>query len=200
MIDFLLAYKTHPDAYKVNSVLLAEFIQAMTAVGELTRWTIALIGGGDGDPYEIAGGISVDMLKRGNNGPHENRYSIGRLLSPRDEAIDLDAAAWAAALAATRAAWHADPARSGEQTPPESPNGPAIRKIRGFGADGVAAHPERGVLLLYVLDPRPEWTLLPRGSPPVIAFGASFPSSNSGRKVEYKVNNILWELEYGSAE
>lgn len=29
VIDFLNAYKTHPDAYKVNSVLLAEFITRM---------------------------------------------------------------------------------------------------------------------------------------------------------------------------
>jgi len=37
-------------------------------------------------------------------------------------------------------------------------------------------------------------------TPPVIAFGISFPGSNSGLKVEYKVNNVLWEQEYGSAE
>ena len=28
----------------------------------------------------------------------------------------------------------------------------------------------------------------------------SFPGSNRGEKVEYKVNNVLWEQEYGSAD
>ena len=46
--DFLTAYRTHPEAYRVNSALLAEFIGSMVAVGELTDWTIALIGGGRG--------------------------------------------------------------------------------------------------------------------------------------------------------
>ena len=198
--DFLNAYRTHPDAYKVNSVLLSEFIQTLNGDNELTNWTVALIGGGDGGKCEIVEGIDVEMLKRSDNGPHENRYSIGRLLSPRDEAIDLDANAWNAALEMTRTAWHADPARGEARTPPDTPNGPSIRRIRGFGAEGVSAHPERGLLLLYVLDPRKEWTRLPEGAPPVVAFGASFPGSDSGRKIEYKCNNVLWEMEYGSAE
>jgi hypothetical protein len=35
---------------------------------------------------------------------------------------------------------------------------------------------------------------------PVVAFGISFPGSRSGVTVEYKVNNVLWEQEYGAAE
>lgn len=200
VVDFLAAYRTHPEAYKVNSALLAEFVQSMAAAGELTHWTVAVIGGGEGGACEICSGVRVDMLKRVNNGPYENRYSIGRLMSPRDEAIDLDETAWVSALAATRDSWHADPARLRESKEPETPNGPAVRKVRGFGADGVAPHPERGVLLLYVLDPMKADAGFPAGTPPVIAFGVSFPGSNSGLKVEYKVNNVLWEQEYGPAE
>lgn len=200
VVDFLVAYRTHPEAYKVNSALLTEFVQSMASAGELTRWTIAVIGGGEGTPCEICDGVRVDMLKRASNGPYENRYSIGRLMSPRDEAIDLDETAWEAALAATRESWHADPARLRESKEPDAPNGPAVRKIRGFGAEGVAAHPERGVLLLYALDPLKADAGFPTGTPPIIAFGVSFPGSDSGLKVEYKVNNILWEQEYGPAE
>ena len=199
IIDFLSAYKTHPDAYKVNSALLAEFIQSMRTAGELTRWTVAVIGGGEGDHCEIADGLRFNMLKRANNSPHENRYSIGRLMSPRDEAIDLDEAAWEAALSLTREAWHADPARLQDKEP-EIANGPAVRKIRGFGAEGVTPHPERGVLLLYALDPLKAEAGFPEGTPPVISFGISFPGSDAGLKVEYKVNNVGWELEYGPAE
>lgn len=200
VIDFFSAYKTHPEALKVNSTLLSEFVQSMASTGELTSWTVVLIGGGEGASWEAVDGIRVDMLKRASSGQHESRYSIGRLLSPRDEAIDLDDAAWTAALKITRDAWKADAARLRDLGEPESPNGPAIRKIRGFGADGVSAHPERGVLLLYALDPLKAGPEFPSNTPPVIAFGVSFPGSNSGQKVEYKVNNVLWEQEYGPAE
>lgn len=205
VIDFLIEYKTHPEAHKVNSLLLADFIRSLVAEGELTRWTIALIGGGEGARLELQEGISVKMLQRATHGAHTDRYSIGRLMSPRDEAIDLDEAAWNAALAATRAAFHADPARNAsdkEPNVPDVPNGPAIRRIRGFGAEGVAPHPERGVLFLYALDPEHAegGAGLPKGAPPVIAFAISFPGSQSGTKVEYKINNVLWEREYGAAD
>ena len=35
---------------------------------------------------------------------------------------------------------------------------------------------------------------------PIVAFGASFPTSASGVKVEYKVDHLLWETEYGPAD
>lgn len=200
-MEFFSSYRTHPEAYKVNSSLLAEFIHSLNSVGELTKWTVALIGGGEGQSCRIGDGITVDMLKRANNAPYDDRYSIGRLMSPRDETIDLEENEWIAALAATRDAWHADPARlKGGKEPPDAPNGPSIRKIRGFGADGVPAHPEKGLLLLYVLDPQRADAGFPGDTPPVVAFGVSFPGSNSGVKVEYKVNNVLWEQEYGPAE
>jgi hypothetical protein len=198
--DFLMAYRTHPEAYRVNSALLSEFIRSMVAVGELTHWTIALIGGGQGSNLDIANGITVSMLQRTSESGNENRYSIGRLMSPRDEAIDLDEPEWIAALSATREAWRADPARLKTGKEPDAPSGPAVRKIRGFGADGIQAHPERGVLALYALDPLKADAKFPEGTPPIIAFGVSFPGSNSGLKVEYKVNNVLWEQEYGPAD
>jgi hypothetical protein len=64
-------------------------------------------------------------------------------MSPRDEAIDLDEPAWNAALTVTRETWKADPGRFRDRQPPEAPNGPAIRRVRGLGAPGVPLlHPE----------------------------------------------------------
>lgn len=201
-VAFLQSYKTHPEAHKVNGLLLAEFITSMTKRGELTHWTVALIGGGEGKRFDFGNNITVDMLKRSSNADHVDRYSIGRLLSPRDESIDLDKAEWSAALSVTRAAWHADPAKLHDtKEPPDSPSGHAIRRIRGFGVPPeIPAHPERGVLFLYVLDPQKASAGFAEDAPPIVAFGISFPSSDAGVKVEYKVNNVLWEQEYGSAE
>jgi hypothetical protein len=203
VIEFLLNYRTHPEAHKVNSLLLAEFIQSMMECVELTEWAVAVIGGGEGESLSLRNDIVIDMIKRKVKGEHEDRYSIGRLMSPRDEAIDLDEFAWDAALAITRSAWHADPGRREDSEEPVTPNGPAIRKVRGFGAPGVSAHPERGVLFLYVLDPQQAEAGFPADFPPIVGFAISFPGSNSGLKVPYKVNNVLWkqwEQEYGSAE
>jgi hypothetical protein len=205
VVDFLLAYRTHPAAYRVNSAMLAEFVKSMAGVGELTAWTVVVIGVASGTRFSLLPGVDVGMSKRTENNQIKDRYSIGRLLDPEDEAIDLTKEEKQAALSATRAAWKPDPARLHDAKEPVIPNGPAIRLIRGFGADGVPAHPERGLLLLYILDPKkaaPENqdSLFVDGSPPVIAFAISFPASDSGVKVEYKVNNILWEQEYGAAD
>ena len=202
--EFLRSYRTHPSAYKCNSSFLAEFIESMVTTGELTNWTIALIGAdedrGRGRPQPVVPGITIKMLQRKQESLDANRYSIGRLMSPRDEGIELDETEWNMALNITRHAWHADPARLKANKEPDVPSGVAIRKLRGFGATSIAARPDNGLLAIYALDPRLAEAGFPDDTPPIVAFGISFPGSNSGLKVEYKVNNVLWELEYGPAE
>jgi len=197
VIEFLATYRTHPDAHKVDSRLLTEFIQSMAAAGELTNWTVALIGGGKGGEETLRDGIKVQMLERSPKSMEPDRYSIGRLMSPRDEAIDLDEPAWKAALEFTRHSWQGDSGRNQDRDLPDTPNGPSIRRVRGLGADGVPAHPERGVLFIYVLDPPADVA-----KRPVVAFAMSFPSSRleASVKVEYKVTPIFWEQEYGGAD
>lgn len=190
---FLDGYRGHPEARKANSVLLAEFIRSLTPSSELTRWTVALIGGGDGQTVSFGDGIAIQALKRAAHGRHPDRYSIRRLMSPRDEAIDLDEAAWMRALDEARRAFRADPGRNEGRNEPDAPNGPAIRKVRPK---------ERGVLFIYAVDPAlagPD-AGLPADAPPVIGFAVSFPASDTGVRVKYRVNNIYWEQEYGGAD
>ena len=197
--DFLLHYKTHPEAYRVNTQLLSEFISKMNLCGELTKWTVALLGSSDGTYTPVVDGIGVGMLTRKAD-EVTNRYSIGRLLSPRDEAIDLDETSWSAALELARSSWKPDPAR-GRITPPDSPNGPSIRFVRGYGHIATNVSPRRnGLLLIYLLDPVKADANFPEGTSPIVSIGISFPGSKAGEKVEYKVNNVLWEQEYGQSE
>lgn len=192
VLSFLEDYRSHPEARKANSLLLAQFIRSLVARRELTHWTVALIGGGEGKTVSLVEEVSVEMLQRAAHGHHPDRYSIRRLMSPRDETIDLDETAWLAALNEARQAFHADPARNGTREEPNVPNGPAIRKIRPK---------ERGVLFVYAIDPAlagPD-AGLPADSPPVIGWAVSFPASNSGVRVRYNVNNIYWDQEYGGA-
>lgn len=199
--DFLGSYVTHPAARKVKSTLLSEFIRIMADSGELTSWTIALIGGGEGNSHRFCGQYLLERTIQRKPKEDVEHYSIGRLLSPRDEAIDLDEAAFCAALEITRIARVDDPARqtgTGRPEPPKLPGGPIIRRVRGLGYSGVAPHPERGLLLLYPLDPA--FAKMPEGSPPVMAFGISFPSSHQNKTVDYEVDQLLWESEYGQAD
>ncbi len=199
ILEFLAEYRTHPAAHKVNGVLLSEFIQKMLPYGELTRWTVALIGGGEGAEIDMRQNIRVATLQRRPKGvPYENRHSIGRLVSPRDETIDLGDAEWNAALTMSR-----DQAEREGKELPRTPSPLHVRRVRGFGGPGVPGRPDSGLLLLYVLDPLKAGIGTPDETPGVAAFAISFPGSNRGEKVEYKVNNVLWEQweqEYGSAE
>ena len=205
--DFFESFITHPKARKVNSALLRDFVRSMAATNELTSWTVALLGGGSGDKYTFAAGLTIDkMTKRTADKDIADRYAIGRLLSPRDEAIDLDDAAWGAALARTKKMFNPDAGRQKngvKPSEPDTPNGPSVRFIRGKGseADGVAPAPQRGLLLLYPLDPQQAGSEALAGrKDPVMAFGVSFPSSDSGVKVEYAVDHLLWTQEYGPAD
>ena len=162
--------------------------------GELTRWTVTLIGGGEGAEIALRNDIKVSMLKRTKKNTSGDRYSIGRLMSPRDEAIDLNEAEWKAALDVTRG-W-----AEGDLEVPNAPAGQAVRRVRGLGAPGVPSRADCGLLFLYVLDPQEANAEFARDTPAISAFAISFPHSRQGQKVEYKVNNVLWEQEFGSAD
>jgi hypothetical protein len=196
--SFLEAFKTHPQAMKVNSKLLAQFISSMASAGELTEWTVAVIGGSLEKDDDLGDSIAVARTKRTVRSATADRFSIGRLLSPKDEGIDVGNEIWDAALELSRAAWRIDPQQRPE---PAVPGGPALRRVKGAGAGGIPPQRKKGLLLIYLLDlyqetePKKSEPLL-TGPSPVVAFGISFPGSDSSTTVEYKGNNVLWEQEY----
>jgi hypothetical protein len=195
--DFLTSYSTHPKATRANSAVLAEFVGQMVKAGELTSWTVALLGEGHTTkPYAFTDGLEIVAMPSRTDTKVEGSYSIGVLTDPSDEAIDLDYPAWKKALDWTLAEWKQDLARN-RVTPPARPGGKRIRDVRGLGRDDIKAAPERGVLLLYPLNPESvskDW------SEPIMAFAISFPSSDSAVKVAYKVDHLKWEQEYGPAD
>lgn len=197
VLDFLRAYTTSDSALKARSNLIADFVASLTREGELRRWTVAVMGG-SGRAFEPLPGLK--QVKRSEDKGIEvnGGYRIGRLLSPRDEAVDLTETEWLHALALTKAAWHKDQGRRASE--PEEPNGPAVRYARGTDRnDGQGRR--HGLLLLYPIDPQEsENKVLKLTSTPVIGMAVSFPTSELGTKVPYSVNNVAWEQQYGSAE
>lgn len=197
VISFIDDYETHPKAYKVNNRMISEFISKMNEQDELTTWTVVVIGGGQDQAFDL-NGHNIPLMMRSIKGGSSDRYSIGRLLSPKDEGIDLNDQEWSAALEVTLKVWQEKNGKNGKE--PTNPSGRMMRHLRGFGSSDVAPSPEKGLLLIYLLDPKAIGESLDSGYPPIVAFGISFPGSSASVKVEYKVNNVMWEQEYGASE
>lgn len=199
VIGFLRAYVTPPKIERANGAVMAEFIGKMNARGELGLWSVALVAEGSKSDlsHTFANGVKVDTMPGRSDGAVAGRYSIGVLTEPADEAIDVDEHGWAKALALAVSHWQRDPAR-GRETPPTAPNGRALRELRSIEQSGSDS---RGLLLIYPLSPKDLGAALPAGwDKPVIGFAVSFPTSGQDVSVEYKVDHLLWEEQYGAAE
>lgn len=199
IVSFLRDYRTHPASFRIMSPLIADFIEEMNKGGELTNWTVALIGkdSGPDDKHRTVGGCSVNMLQRKRTTEHEDRYSIKTLISPRDQAIDLTEAEWKAALELSQKTWRNDTDRNEDKEPPTEPRGPQIRRVLGEGVAeaGITPRRERGLLMLYLLDPEGAGVEQLKDADPVVAWSISFPSSSSERRVSnsrYMANSVLW--------
>jgi hypothetical protein len=199
VISFLRDYRTHPASFRIMSPLIADFIEEMNKDLELTNWTVALIGkdSGPDDKHRSVGGCAVNMLQRKRTTEHADRYSIKTLISPRDQAIDLTEAEWKAALDLSQKTWRNDTDRNEGKEPPSEPRGPQIRHVLGEGIAeaGIPARRERGLLMIYLLDPEGAGVDELRNADPVVAWAISFPSSTSERRVSnsrYIANSVLW--------
>ena len=181
--------KTHPDSWKANTQLLAEYVQKKLKDGELVTWTVALISNtANGKGIDVTkskaspkvGGEEIDPLFRTFT-TEQGKLSFGRLVSPVDEIIDFDEPKWREALARTISNWKANPGRVKNE--PDKPAGPVIREMRP---------PQNGLLLIYPIKPPID------GDIPLMGFAISFPKSGTQTDIEYKVNNIYWDQEFGA--
>lgn len=182
--NFFAKYRTHPDAKRTQSDALRRYITSRLNAHELTHWTVALASRGDGANNYTIGGLDVGLIQRSRNDRGETRegiYSIQRLVSPRDEWIDLSDSEFREAVASTRQALLS----RGETEKAEEvkePSGLAVRRARPA---------TRGLLLIYPLDPQWPDPALPDDAP-VTGVAVSFPKGTPGNDsaVEYVVNNV----------
>ena len=188
IIGFLQEFRTHQDAPKVNSRLMADFIAKKSGEGKLLQWTVVLLTGGQADfrhPIRPVG--EVRFIRRERISADDSRQCVRRIVSPSDELIDLSDAQRESALNATRAAWERKPSDERGKMP-DTPAGPDIRDVRPQ---------ERGLLLIYPVqfydNDRP---VAPEA--PTIGIALSFPSAGAASDdgVVYHVNNIYWQQEF----
>ena len=199
VVEFLRSYETSALAHRVNSKVLATFIERMATKGELTSWSIALIGNSEEsrtDAFITSNNLRVNKVKRSCNPDFTDRYAIGVLLDPSDEAIDLSESAWSSALSHTSGVRRKT--NPSEKVQRSIPSGQSIRHIKSLRAESGDLY-QQGLLILYVIDPQLS-DVIPKGLadlPDIVAFGLSFPGSKLQETVEYKITNVAWESEYG---
>jgi len=199
VVSFLVAYETHKDSIRVQSGILANFVRTMAVQGELTNWTVALIGIGESetkDSTTIAGHriVKIERTHKGEETP--NTFSIGTLTSPRDQAIDLTESQYHAALALTHKTWKGDAGRGEGKEVPTKPSGVAIRHIIGNGDSehSVKADSARGLLMLYLLDQKKARHSKLDGDTPIVACALSLPGSRTSRGAtnhDYLGNSVV---------
>lgn len=199
IIGFLEEYQTHPGGYRMNTTLLREYVEKQAEVGDLSSWVVLVTGGQSRCTCRFDS-VDVPLVQRSWHGDQfrtaeeriaSDRFVIRRLVSPRDEGIDLDCEAYEQALRQTVEAWHADPARSENRKPPDSPAGWAIRYQRSKS---------NGLLLIYPVDPANDKSREGADGPPLIGMAMSFPGNPNARRVRYVVNNIYYTQEIEAAE
>jgi len=182
IINFLRSYQSHPKARLANIKNLVDYIEAQLKQNELVSWTIALISKNEAENKHTIAGLEVGLTQRKNvadSSLPEYRLPKSRLLNPADEMLDFSPPVQEEIITITK--WRRQEAGKPESKS-KTPDGKVIREKR---------NPRNGLLLLYPLDPKAINTEIP-----VVGFGISFPSSNSAKSVEYKVNNVYWDQEF----
>lgn len=187
ILNLLSEFIVHPESRKAKPDLLCNYIQNQLIKGELVNWTVMLRNNtmaAEGHKINLGGHI-VGLTKRTDPtktiDPDKYVMNQSNFIDPNDEYIDLSKDQIAKALEDMKN----DPNRiSRLKKTPKVPSGPYIRSVRP---------PQRGLLLIYPLDPDGL-----NVNNPFIALAFSFPKSDNVIPVRYKVNNIYWEQEFAS--
>jgi hypothetical protein len=179
---FLGSYKGAKHVRRVNTDLLAEYIEKQVDQNQLVNWSVMLAGKEPG-AGTLIGDCASGYVTRSVYPPRERDdnldpdfYRIRRLVSPSDEAWDLTSSEYRAALQLTR-----------EDRPGASaPGGPEIRAQRTGG---------NALLIIYPLEPQKfaEPTGDERAGP-YVGFAISFPGIKKDKPVSYRINKIYQDL------
>ena len=160
---------------------IRDYIRAQLVIHELMDWTV-ILPSGKGSRQQFAG-VTVDTVRREplRSNDEDGEFSYRTILSPGDETLDLSPDEFSFALDLTNRA-----RTDSGKLPADRPSGPDIRIARG-------RRPQRGLLLIYPLDPNE--AKMPDLGMPLIGIVISFPDSPNARSVTYKYNSVERRLD-----
>ncbi|MGW0283624.1 Z1 domain-containing protein [Streptomyces sp. NPDC003236] len=179
---FFDTYQAAKESNRIRPNFIAGYIRQCARYGELGNWTVRLVGRRDSSASPDVAGHTLGLVTRAASKTgvqSETRHTIKRVLSPRDESLDLDPDQREEALAKTRKAAEGKLKRNGEPRNPSVATGVPLRAQR---------RADQPLLLLYLIQ-APERANL---KVPLVGFAASFPFSDHQDKTEYVVNDIWW--------
>ena len=179
VLDFLKSYITPPHARRVNTALLAQYIQNQIDNGDLNKWSVFIAGKDPSSNETVAADISgftTGLLERNNHPILSQKpdseplfYRIRRLVSPADESWDLTATQYQYAL---------------------SLSGNGVGARAGGEEIRVARDKSQALLILYPLANK-DWTgPLEETENCYIGFAISFPGNKSDKPIKYRVNQV----------
>ena len=183
ILDLLRRYKSHEDARRADTGLLANYIKAQRKNGELEHWTVHLVSSGLAVARQkVICGLDVGLVMRICSPKEQrgDRYTIGSLINPTDEQIDLTNEEKTSAMALAVENWRNGKRPSKSKEPPTDLSRKEIRQARPKS---------RGMLLIYPI--APQYAGLPEDWPPVMGVAISFPKSDTATEVTYTVNNVF---------
>ncbi|MBE0610059.1 MAG: Z1 domain-containing protein [Dehalococcoidia bacterium] len=170
----------------VNQV--SKYIAAQLQQDELNNWTVVLVSNSSrvNGHVTYAGELDVGLTFRGGRSGIQKFTIDHRLISPADEASDLEPEQRERALQRTVERWRANLSPRKGKVEPSIPSGPDVRAERTK---------DKGLLLLYPLSGH---GTSEDGSDVPFGFAVSFPASATARSVDYSVNDIYRQLELRS--
>jgi hypothetical protein len=184
--QFLGSYEAHPLAGAASPGPLIDYIRARKTDGELSSWTVVLVSSRSAKHTERIADLDVGLTVRSDDDKQsQENYTLPKrhIMSPRHEALDLDDQQIRVALEETNR--HRE--KEGKE-PTDFPSGYDLRLQRD---------PVCGLFIMYLLDST-EAELPDFDGVPVVGYAISFPQSPSQGAVEYLVNNVYWNEEFGS--
>lgn len=198
---FLDNYRIPEEARKFRPDRMSAYIRRVAARGAATSWTIAVLKGEGYGTIDLPGFPGFKPVKRtadrpGPNDPPQDQglLTIGRVVNPRDEEIDISNPEWAIALEKSIHKWRSVPIdQRKNKEEPKTPYPSLIRAVRSQ---------DRGLLLVYPINPDDDARSAKPGLANIKALVGTaifFPliDEELDRQcaVEYKVNNKYWSLE-----
>jgi hypothetical protein len=184
VLRFFDDYKGHEAALTAQTKTIADYIRSRNAAGRLTHWTVGLADPAASAEHPLASlGGPLRLTKRSREGELSDAttYTVKRVGSPSHERVEAEPGTplWEAALDATIVDWQRSVRRNKKPDAPSVPSAKALRHARS---------PERGLLLLYALDPLEAG--LKVGATPFVGFVVSFPPDPDAKAVKYVLNPL----------
>jgi len=194
-LTFVDGYKAHSGAVRALPQAMAEYIRECMRLDEpeLTHWDVFVANkAGAEETLPLAGERDLGLITRnpGDGAKQTDAFVIPRLVSSGDELLPLrgDDEAKDRALAQTIKNWENSSRVGKRDLPPTGPSAVAERGVRSR---------KRGFLMIYPLS-RQSTELNPPDSP-YVGMAVSFPWSDNAPAVDYRVNEIYWDLQMEQA-